>query len=59
MTQEEKLNITQQTLSNAPVGAVARLGYGGLFYDDGAEGIRGAPFASAYPEALNGMCPCL
>lgn len=54
MTTEEKLNITQQTVSNAPVGAVPRLGYTGLFYADGAEGIRGAPFASAFEMALNG-----
>jgi len=54
MTLEEKLNITQQTISNAPVGAISRLGYTGLFYADGSEGIRGAPFASAFDQALNG-----
>jgi hypothetical protein len=54
MTLEEKLNITQQSISNAPVGAVERLGYGGLFYADGSEGIRGAPFASSMPMGLTG-----
>jgi len=54
MTLEEKLNITQQSISNAPVGAVGRLGYPGLFYADGSEGIRGAPFASSTPQALTG-----
>ena len=54
MTLEEKLNITQQSISNAPVGAVERLGYPGLFYADGSEGIRGAPFASSTPQALTG-----
>ena len=53
MTQLEKLNITQQSFSNAPVGAVGRLGYPGLFYADGAEGVRGAPPSSAYAVALN------
>lgn len=53
MTLEEKLNITQQSVSAAPVGAVPRLGYTGLVYADGSEGIRGAPFASAFDIALN------
>lgn len=53
MTLEEKLNITQQSISAAPVGAVPRLGYTGLVYADGSEGIRGAPFASAFDVALN------
>jgi hypothetical protein len=53
MTLEEKLNITQQSVSAAPVGAVPRLGYTGLVYADGSEGIRGAPFASAFDVALN------
>lgn len=53
MTLEEKLNITQQSVSAAPVGAVPRLGYTGLIYADGSEGIRGAPFASAFDVALN------
>lgn len=54
MTVEEKLNITQQSISDAPVGAVQRLGYPGLVYADGSEGIRGAPFASSTPMALTG-----
>lgn len=56
MSLEEKLNITQQSISNAPVGAVERLGYPGLFYADGSEGVRGAPFASSMPQALTGGC---
>lgn len=56
MTLEEKLNITQQSISAAPVGAVGRLGYPGLNYADGSEGIRGMPFASAFDVALNCKC---
>nr|XP_018261855.1 avenacinase [Kwoniella dejecticola CBS 10117]OBR84013.1 avenacinase [Kwoniella dejecticola CBS 10117] len=54
MTQEEKLNITQQNNYFPRVGEIDRLGYTGLFYADGAEGIRGAPYSSAFPQALNG-----
>lgn len=57
MTLEEKLGITQQSVSAAPVGQITRLGYGGLTYADGSEGIRGSPFASAFDVALN--CGCL
>jgi hypothetical protein len=53
MTLEEKLGITQQSVSAAPVGQITRLGYGGLTYADGSEGIRGSPFASAFDVALN------
>ncbi|WWD19902.1 hypothetical protein CI109_104371 [Kwoniella shandongensis] len=53
MTFEEKLNTTQQ-LQAPRVGAVPRLGYTGLYYADGSEGIRGLPFASAFDMALNG-----
>jgi hypothetical protein len=53
MTLEEKLGITQQSVSAAPVGQITRLGYGGLTYADGSEGIRGSPFASAFDMALN------
>ena len=53
MTFEEKLGITQQSVSAAPVGQIARLGYGGLTYADGSEGIRGSPFASAFDVAMN------
>ncbi|OCF31065.1 avenacinase [Kwoniella heveanensis BCC8398] len=54
MTQEEKLNITQQNNDFPRVGEIDRLGYTGLFYADGAEGIRGASYSSAFPQALNG-----
>ncbi|WWC88926.1 uncharacterized protein L201_003841 [Kwoniella dendrophila CBS 6074] len=54
MTTEEKLNITQQNSAFPRVGEVDRLGYTGLFYADGSEGVRGAPFSSAFPMALNG-----
>nr|XP_019049530.1 avenacinase [Kwoniella bestiolae CBS 10118]OCF28460.1 avenacinase [Kwoniella bestiolae CBS 10118] len=54
MTLEEKLNITQQNNDFPRVGEVNRLGYTGLFYADGAEGVRGAPYSSAFPMALNG-----
>jgi hypothetical protein len=54
MTLTEKLNATQQNNFFPRVGEVDRLGYTGLFYADGAEGIRGAPFASAFDQALNG-----
>jgi hypothetical protein len=53
MTLDEKLGITQQSVSAAPVGQITRLGYGGLTYADGSEGIRGSPFASAFDIALN------
>lgn len=57
MSLTEKLNITQQNNAYPRVGEVARLGYTGLFYADGAEGVRGAPFASAFPQAINGGSP--
>jgi len=53
MTLTEKLNATQQNSFFPRVGEVDRLGYTGLFYADGSEGIRGAPFASAFDQALN------
>jgi hypothetical protein len=54
MTLEEKLNMTQQNNYWPRVGEVDRLGYTGLYYADGSEGIRGLPFASAFDMALNG-----
>lgn len=53
MSKAEKLSLTQQVDGTARVGAVDRLGYGGLFYADGSEGIRGAPYASAFNQASN------
>ena len=53
MTVEEKLSLTQQGDNSGRVGTLERLGYDGLFYADGSEGIRGWPFASAFPMALN------
>lgn len=53
MSLEEKLNVTQQYYQ-ARVGQVDRLGYTGLFYADGSAGVRGWPFASSFPEGLNG-----
>jgi hypothetical protein len=55
MTLEEKLNMTQQNNYWPRVGEVDRLGYTGLYYADGSEGIRGLPFASAFDMALNGQ----
>lgn len=53
MSLEEKLNVTQQ-YDQPRVGQVDRLGYTGLFYADGSTGVRGWPFASSFPEGLNG-----
>lgn len=53
MSTAEKLGMTQQLDSNSRAGEVSRLGYSGLFYADGSEGVRGWPYASAYDQANN------
>lgn len=54
MSTVDKLNITQQSISQAPVGQADDVGYPGLFYADGSSGLRGWPLASSFDTAING-----